>query len=96
MNIKWLFNLKWLKKFGYIIALFVIAVVAAINLNANFNTYGLSDRQLANIEALAQGETNKQYEIRDVKELEIWDEEEEVFIYMGQIFCVGKGNLDCP
>ena len=44
------------KKFGYIIALFVIAVVAAINMNVSTNKYGLSDRQLTNVEALAQGQ----------------------------------------
>ena len=44
------------KKFGYIIALFVIAVVAAINMNVSTNKYGLSDRQLTNIEALARNE----------------------------------------
>ena len=46
------------KKFGYIIALFVIVVVAAINMNVSTNKYGFSDRQLANVEALAKIEYN--------------------------------------
>ena len=45
------------KKFGYIIAILVIAVVAAINMNLDSNSYDLSDWQLANIEALSRDES---------------------------------------
>ena len=89
-------NTKILRKLIYGFAFVAITAIAAVNLNMNANKYGFSDRQLANVEVLAQQETNKQYEIKDVKQLEIWDEEDEIFVYMYEIFCVGKGNLDCP
>ena len=46
----------FLKKFGYILAILVIVVVAAINMNVNSNKYELSDMSLANVEALATRE----------------------------------------
>ena len=48
--------LKIFKKIWLYLAIIVIAVVAAINMNANANRYGLSDMELANVEALAQCE----------------------------------------
>ena len=47
---------KFLEKFGYILAILVITVVAAISMNLNSNKYGLSDMSLANVEALARSE----------------------------------------
>ena len=47
---------KIFKKIWLYLAIIVIAVVAAINMNTNANRYGLSDMELANAEALAQGE----------------------------------------
>ena len=43
------------KIFG-LIAVFVIAVMAAFNVNVNSKEKGLSDVSIANVEALAQGE----------------------------------------
>ena len=47
---------KILEKFGYILAILVIAVVSAMNMNVNSKSDGLSDMSLANVEALAKGE----------------------------------------
>ena len=41
---------------GYIIAIIVTAVVAAINLNIESNKYGLSDLSLANVSVLTEME----------------------------------------
>ena len=45
------------KKFLYGIAVLIIAVVVAINVNLNSKGDGLSDVSLANVEALAQSES---------------------------------------
>ena len=49
-------NTKILRKLIYGFAFVAITAIAAVNLNMNANKYGLSDTQLANIEALARDE----------------------------------------
>jgi len=81
-----------------------VALVAAFALFAGYSVYtsqkntDLSALALDNIEAMAQtpGESgNQNYEIRDEKTVEIWDEKTDTYRKLTVIDCTGKGSLVC-
>ena len=81
---------------------FVSAAIAALMCTGAFlsksltpQNDGLSDIQLANAEALADGESPRRYAERTTHEMEIWDEESESYQKMIYTICTGKGELVC-
>lgn len=82
---------------------FKILLVAAFMMAAGYSVYSsqqdaeMSDLALANVEALAQNESNSEqkYEIRKEDSLEVWDDRTGTFKKKISIECEGEGCLDC-
>lgn len=77
--------------------------VAAFALVAGYTVYStqqnteMSDLALANVEALAQNESNPErtYETRTEDSIEVWDETTGTYKKMITIVCEGIGSLSC-
>ena len=73
----------------------MFACVAGYGVYQSQKKVSLSALNLANIEALAQGEEAHKYEERVETVVEIWDNATQTYVKKISIDCQGKGFLDC-
>lgn len=78
-------------------SVFVVAfaLVAGYNVYCSQKFVEMSDVALANVEALAVGETGHQYEVRYERSVEVLDEATQTYKKVTIIECEGQGSLAC-
>lgn len=85
------------KNFLKLVFASVSALVAGYSVYASQQEVEMSDLAMANVEALAQNESNpdRKYETQTKDSIEVWDETTGTYKKIVTIVCEGIGSISC-